>query len=57
VSAAMREIRQSLIVSLWMVFLTFPLMVIRVNTIEEVVEWWWANMLWVRLGAFFLSFV
>ena len=38
-------------------FLTFPIMVIRVNTVENVVEWRWKNMLWIGIGSFFLSFV
>jgi branched-chain amino acid transport system permease protein len=38
-------------------FLTFPIMVIRVNTIENVVEWRWNNMLLVGIGSFFLSFI
>ena len=38
-------------------FLTFPIMVIRVNTIHNVIEWRWKNMLIVGLGSFFLSFV
>ncbi|MFC1788464.1 branched-chain amino acid ABC transporter permease, partial [Thermodesulfobacteriota bacterium] len=38
-------------------FLTFPIMVIRVNTIENEVEWRWNNMLFIGIGSFFLSFV
>ncbi|MGW8221107.1 MAG: ABC transporter permease subunit [Syntrophobacteria bacterium] len=38
-------------------FLTFPIMVIRVNTVEDVIEWRWLNLLIVGLGSFFLSFV
>jgi branched-chain amino acid transport system permease protein len=38
-------------------FLTFPIMVIRVNTIENVIEWRWKNMMIVGIGSFFLSFV
>ncbi len=38
-------------------FLTFPLMVVRVNTIKDEVEWRWWNMLWVGIAAFLLSFV
>ena len=38
-------------------FLTFPIMVIRVNTVENVVEWRWKNMLLIGIGSFFLSFV
>jgi branched-chain amino acid transport system permease protein len=35
-----------------MVFLTFPLMVVRVDTVEEVVVWRWGNALWVAGGSF-----
>ena len=38
-------------------FLTFPIMVIRVNTVQNVIEWRWSNLLIVGLGSFFLSFV
>jgi len=38
-------------------FLTFPIMVIRVNTIEKTIEWRWRNMALVGLGVFFLSFL
>ena len=38
-------------------FLTFPIMVIRVNTIENIVVWRWKNMLIVGIGVFLLSFV
>ncbi len=51
------NIKRSLLVALWFVFLTFPLMVVKVNTLKNIVEWRWLNMLWVAIGAFFLSFV
>jgi branched-chain amino acid transport system permease protein len=38
-------------------FLTFPIMVIRVNTVQNVVEWRWKNMLFIGIGSFFLSFI
>ncbi len=38
-------------------FLTFPIMVIRVNTVENVIEWRWKNLLLVGVGSFLLSFV
>jgi branched-chain amino acid transport system permease protein len=44
-------------VSVWFMFLTFPIMVIRVNTVENVVEWRWENMLLIGIGSFFSSFV
>jgi branched-chain amino acid transport system permease protein len=47
---------QSVIVSLWFMFLTFPIMVIKVNTIENVVEWRWMNMIYVGASSLVLSF-
>jgi branched-chain amino acid transport system permease protein len=51
------KLKQSFLISLWFVFLTFPIMVIRVNTIEKVVEWRWRNMFYVGLGSFVLSLI
>lgn len=51
------NIKRSLLIALWFVFLTFPLMVVKVNTLKNIVEWRWLNMLWVAIGAFILSFV
>ncbi|MBW1646726.1 MAG: branched-chain amino acid ABC transporter permease [Deltaproteobacteria bacterium] len=51
------EIRKSFLVSIWFMFLTFPIMVIRVNTVENIVEWRWNNMIAVGVGSFLLSFV
>lgn len=47
--------KRSFLVALWFVFLTFPLMVVKVNTLKNTVEWRWMNMLWVAIGAFVLS--
>lgn len=49
------EIKKSTIIAVWFVFLTFPIMVIRVNPIYKVIEWRWGNMLMVAVGSFFLS--
>ncbi len=38
-------------------FLTFPIMVIKVNTIYKTIEWRWDRMLMVGLGTFVFSFV
>lgn len=43
--------------SLWFMFLTFPIMVIRVNTTENLVLWRWENMAYIGIGSFLLSFV
>ncbi|GFM36055.1 ABC transporter permease subunit [Desulfovibrio psychrotolerans] len=53
----MQELKKSLIVSAWFMFLTFPMLVIRVNTIEKTVEWRWMNLAYIAIAAFVLSFV
>lgn len=53
----MHELKKSLLVSVWFMFLTFPIMVIRVNTIDQTIIWRWENMGLVGCGAFVLSFV
>lgn len=52
----LKNIKQSLIVSAWFVFLTFPLMAVRVNTTEQVVEWRFINLIWVAYETFVLSY-
>lgn len=36
-------------------FLTLPLMVVRVNTVDREVEWRWMNLFWVGLAAFVIA--
>lgn len=48
-------LKSSLLAAAWFVFLTFPLLVVKVNTLKQTVEWRWSNMLWVGLAAFVLS--
>ena len=50
------ELKKSLIVAVWMIFLTFPIMIIRVNTIENTIEWRWNRLIWVGIGSFVFSF-
>lgn len=52
----LNELKQSSIAAVWFVFLTFPLMVVRVNTSDQVVEWRWMSLVWVAVGSFVLSF-
>jgi hypothetical protein len=47
------ELKKSFLVSLWFMFLTFPIMVIRVNTVENIIQWRWANLFFVGIGSFF----
>ena len=50
-------LKHSTVISLWFMFLTFPIMVIRVNTIENIIEWRWMNLIYIGCGSFFLSFL
>ena len=50
------EIRKSLAIACWFMFLTFPILVIRVTTIENIIEWRWLNMFYVGVGSFLGSF-
>ncbi|MBI4844542.1 MAG: branched-chain amino acid ABC transporter permease [Nitrospirae bacterium] len=50
------DIKKSLLISVWFMFLTFPIMVIRVNPIDKIVEWRWLNMILVGAASFIASF-
>ena len=50
-----KELKRSALISLWFVFLTFPIMVIKVNPIERTVVWRWENMYFVAIGSFVIS--
>ncbi|MBM9602900.1 ABC transporter permease subunit [Desulfopila inferna] len=52
-----KEIKRCFLTSLWFVFLTFPLLVIKVDPLERIVHWRWENMLYVAVGSFFLSYL
>ena len=51
----MNHLKRSIGISLWFMFLTLPLMVARVNTLTNEIEWRWANLLWVGLCAFAIA--
>ncbi|MCW8858247.1 MAG: branched-chain amino acid ABC transporter permease [Deltaproteobacteria bacterium] len=53
----LQDFKKSILVSIWFVFLTFPLMVVRVNTMDQVVIWRWMNLVWVAIGSFILSYL
>ena len=52
-----KEIKQSFFIALWFMVLTFPIMVIKVNTIKNIVIFRWMNVLWVGVVGFFASLV
>jgi len=46
-------VKSSVVAALWFVFLTFPFLAIKVNTLKQTVEW--RNLVWVAIGTFFIS--
>lgn len=49
---SLKDIQKGMLVSLWFVFLTFPLLVIKVDPIERVIVWRWQNMFWIAIASF-----
>lgn len=50
------ELKKSIYIALWLMLLTFPILVIKVNTIENIIIWRWFNLAGVGLTAFIVSF-
>ncbi len=48
----LKELKKGALISLWFVFLTFPVMVIKVDPIARTVAWRWANALYMAAGTF-----
>ncbi|MBU1041925.1 MAG: high-affinity branched-chain amino acid ABC transporter permease LivM [Proteobacteria bacterium] len=48
-------VRQALVASIWLSFLTLPIMVIRVDTIEQTVTWRWMHLAYMAVGSFVLA--
>ena len=53
----MAHLKRSLGIALWFVFLTLPLMVVRVNTLSNEVEWRWANLASMAVCAFAIAWL
>jgi branched-chain amino acid transport system permease protein len=51
----LKELKRSSLIAIWFAFLTFPIMVIKVDPIERIVTWRWDNMAFVAIGSFILS--
>jgi branched-chain amino acid transport system permease protein len=51
----LQELKHSTIAAVWFMFLTFPIMVIKVNTVTKTIEWRWLNMAFIGIAFFFLS--
>ncbi len=44
-------------ISIWFIFLTFPIMVMKVNTVTKTVVWRWHNIALIGIGTFVISTV
>ncbi len=52
-----KELKKGALISLWFVFLTFPVMVIKVDHIGRTVTWRWENAIFMAVGTFFIYFI
>lgn len=55
--AVFKELKKGVLISLWFVFLTFPVMVIKVDPIARIVAWRWENAIFMAVGTFFIYFI
>lgn len=51
----LKEIKKSIVISIWFMILTFPIMVIKVNTIENTVIWRWGSLIGMGIGSFLMA--
>ena len=51
----MRYITKALVASCWFMLLTFPVMCIKLNTVDQTVEWRFGRLIMLGVGIFFLS--
>mgnify|MGYP000878534141 FL=1 len=51
------ELKKSFVTALWFVFLTFPILVIKVNTVRNSILWRWGNLVAVLVLTMVFSFV
>ena len=54
---SVKTIKTGALISLWFVFLTFPLMVVRVNPLEKTILWRWENAVMIGVGTFLVYLV
>jgi branched-chain amino acid transport system permease protein len=54
-SSILNNLKKSAIASLWLAFLTLPIMVIRVDTVEKTVTWRWMHLAYMLAGSFVLA--
>lgn len=52
-----KKIKHSFFIALWFMLLTLPMLVIRVDTTNDIITWRWANIAYAGIAIFVLSFV
>jgi len=51
------NLKKSAIAALWLAFLTLPIIVIRVDTVEQTVTWRWMHLAYMLVGSFVLAVI
>ncbi|EKD40419.1 MAG: hypothetical protein ACD_75C00057G0011 [uncultured bacterium] len=54
---SLKELKKGILTSLWFVFLTFPIVVIKVDPIQRTVAWRWENAAYIAVGTFLIFFL
>lgn len=52
-----KELQKAILTSLWFMFLTFPIMVVKADPIERTIAWRWGNSILIGLGTFCVYFI
>jgi branched-chain amino acid transport system permease protein len=55
VTNMLKHLKSALVASVWLAFLTLPIMVIRVDTVEKTVTWRWMHLAYMAVGSFVLA--
>ncbi|MBN2546617.1 MAG: branched-chain amino acid ABC transporter permease [Spirochaetes bacterium] len=54
---SIKNMTKAFFISLWIMILTFPLAVIKVNTIDKTVNWRWFNLIYIGIITFITAFL
>lgn len=46
-----KNLKKSAAAALWLAFLTMPIMVIRVDTVEKTIAWRWMHLVWMLVDS------
>ena len=48
----LKELRRAAVVTIWFIILTFPIMIMRVNTVTDTIEWRWGRLIFLGASGF-----